>query len=61
MNRFAVIFKSKTFWGAVAGAAGWLISQPHVGLAEIIQAGGTVLAAAGIRDSVTKLARGEAQ
>jgi hypothetical protein len=56
MSRLAVLLKSKTVWGAVLGAGAWLIGQPHVGVVEVMQAAGTVLSAAGVRDAIAKLA-----
>lgn len=52
--RLVIILKSKTLWGAVFGAAAWLVSQPKIGIAEIVQALGTVLSAAGVRDAIAK-------
>lgn len=54
MERIKALAKSKTVWGALFGAGAWIISQPHVGVIEVLQAGGTVLTAIGLRDSVTK-------
>jgi hypothetical protein len=54
VKRFLAIIKSKTVWGALLGAGSWLASQDHVGVVQVIQAGGTVLSAIGLRDSVTK-------
>lgn len=53
-GRLLVLFKSKAVWGAIFAAAAWLASQPHVGLADVVQALGTVLSAAGVRDAITK-------
>lgn len=54
MNRLTTILKSKTVWGAVLTSAAWLYGQPHVGVVEVVQAAGPVLAAAGVRDAFTK-------
>jgi hypothetical protein len=54
MDRLVIILKSKTFWGAVFAAGAWLIAQPHIGVAEIVQAVGTVVSAAGLRDAIAK-------
>jgi hypothetical protein len=54
MDRLIIILKSKTFWGAVCAAGAWLAAQPHVGPVEIMQAAGTVISAAGIRDAIAK-------
>ena len=54
-QRVLVLLKSKTFWGAVCATGGWLVSQPHIGPTELLQAGGALLGAAGVRDSITKL------
>lgn len=54
MNQVMIVLKSKTFWGAVFAAGAWLVAQPHIGPVEIIQAGGTVLSAAGIRSAIAK-------
>lgn len=54
MDRLKIILSSKTFWGAVLSGGAWLIAQPHVGITELIQAGGAILTAAGVRDSFTK-------
>jgi predicted phage tail protein len=53
-NRIVTLLKSKTFWGALFAAGAWLAAQPHVGVVEIMQAVGTVMSAAGIRDAITK-------
>lgn len=53
-TRLKTILTSKTFWGAVLTAGAWLTHQQHVGPAEVIQAVGGVLTAAGVRDSITK-------
>lgn len=54
-TRIVTIFKSKTFWGGVAAAAGTVLAAPAITLDVVLQAGGIVLGAAGLRDSVTKL------
>lgn len=54
-KRLLTIFKSKTFWGGVAAAIGTVLAAPAITLDVAIQAGGIVLAAAGVRDGFTKL------
>lgn len=53
-GRLLVLVRSKTVYGAVFAAAAWLMGQPHIGVGEIVQALGTVLSAAGVRDAITK-------
>jgi len=48
------LLRSKTVWGAIFAAGGWLVSQPAVGVAEVVQAIGTVIGAAGVRDAFRK-------
>lgn len=48
------LLRSKTVWGAVFAAGGWLVSQPVIGVAEVIQAIGTIVTAAGVRDAFRK-------
>lgn len=54
LARLIVLVKSKTVWGAVFASGAWLAQQPHLGIAEIVQALGMVLSAAGVRDAITK-------
>jgi hypothetical protein len=54
MSRFLLLLKSKTVWGAVLGAGAWLAGQPKVGVVEVIQAVGTVVSAAGVRDAIAQ-------
>lgn len=54
-KRLITILKSKTFWGGVFAATGTVLAAPAITLDVVIQAGGIVLAAAGVRDSFTKL------
>lgn len=54
MDRLILVLKSKTFWGALAAAVAWLVAQPHIGPFEVIQAAGTVVSAAGLRDAIAK-------
>lgn len=54
MNRLVVLLKSKTVWGAVASAIGFLLTKDHVGAAEVVQAVGGVVTAVGVRDSISK-------
>lgn len=54
-HRLITILKSKTFWGGVATATGIVLAAPAVTLDVVVQAGGIVLGAAGIRDSFTKM------
>lgn len=51
-KRFLTLLKSKTVWGAVATAAAGLLAAPAIGLSEIVQAGGLVVAAIGVRDAL---------
>jgi hypothetical protein len=53
-RRLRVLLTSKTLWGAVFAAGSWLATQPKIGIAEIVQALGTVLSAAGVRDAITQ-------
>lgn len=57
MNRVVTILKSKTFWSGVIAAAGFLATQPQIGLGEIGIALGMVLAGAGVKDGFIKLSR----
>lgn len=56
MGRFVTLLKSKAVWGAIFGAGAWLVAQPHIDATVIIQAAGTVLSVAGVRDAITKAA-----
>lgn len=58
MNRLVVLLRSKTVWGAILASGAWLAQQPHLGIAEIVQALGMVLSAAGFRDAITKAMQG---
>lgn len=53
-DRLKTLVKSKTLWGAIGTALGWLASQPRVGAVEIIQAVGGIVTAAGVRDAITQ-------
>lgn len=59
MSRLLVLLKSKTVWGAVCTAGGWLASQPKIGIPELLQAGGMVLGAAGVRDAIAQAFKGK--
>ena len=61
MNRFAILLKSKTLWGSVATAAGWLLAQPHVSGIDVLQAVGGVVTAVGLRDAVGQVQVGNAE
>lgn len=50
------LLKSKLVWGAVLAAGAWLLNQPHIGIVEVVQALGGVIAAAGTRDAIRKSA-----
>lgn len=54
MKRIALLVKSKTVWGAVAGAVAYLTGLDHIGVHEAIQAAGPVIAAIGVRDAITQ-------
>ena len=54
MNRWTELLKSKTFWGAVFAAGGYLVSAETIGISEIVTAIGVVIAAAGVKDNFTK-------
>jgi hypothetical protein len=54
MNRFFNILKSKTVWGSIIAAGGYLINQPKIGVVEIITAAGVVLAGIGVKDGQVK-------
>ena len=53
-ERMFALLKSKTVWGAVFAAVGWLLKQPQITAPEVITALGTILSACGVRDSFTK-------
>jgi len=53
-ERMIALLKSKTVWGALFAAVGWLLNQPQITVPEVITALGSVLSAAGVRDSFTK-------
>lgn len=48
------LLRSKTVWGVLLTAGAWLLQQPAIGVVEVIQAIGTVVAAAGVRDAIKK-------
>lgn len=48
------LFKSKTVWGGVFGIGAWLLSQPHLGTVEVVQAAGSLLSIIGVRDAIAK-------
>ena len=50
------LLKSKLVWGAILAAGAWLIQQPAIGIVEVVQALGGVIAAAGTRDAIRKSA-----
>lgn len=52
------IFTSKTFWGALVGAAG-IIVQNGPTKPALLQAGGVLLGALGIRDAIGRLLGGK--
>lgn len=56
--RLIVLLRSKAVWGTVFTAGAWLAQQPKLGIAEIVQALGMVLSAAGFRDAITKAMQG---
>ena len=49
------ILKSKTFWGAALASVAWVLQQPHVGVMEILQAGGALVSAIGVRDAIANV------
>ncbi len=51
------IFKTKTFWGAVVLAAGQLLADHSP--SGIVQAIGTIVAAAGVRSAIAKNGEGK--
>ena len=54
-KRLVALLKSKAVWGAIFAAGAWTLEQPAIDAQVILQAGGAVLSAAGIRDAITKL------
>lgn len=48
------IFKSKTFWGTVLGAAAYLLGQPHIGPTEVLTAISGISITSGLRDAWAK-------
>lgn len=48
------LVKSKTVWGAIFTAIGWLARQPQLTIPDVITAIGMVLTAVGVRDSWLK-------
>lgn len=59
MGRLGIVLKSKTLWGSILGTGAWLLSQPHVGAVEVMQAVGGVVTAVGLRDAIGKVQTGE--
>lgn len=55
MRRLTILLRSKTVWGAVFTAGAWLAQQPKIGVAQVVQAVGMVLSAAGVRDAIQKM------
>lgn len=55
MNRLLHLLTSKTVWGAVVGAGGYLSAQPHIGIGQVAIAAGGVLAAVGVKDNFVKV------
>lgn len=53
-NRFVVLCKSKAVWGVILASTGWLLQQPVISRATVLQALGMVLSAAGFRDAITQ-------
>lgn len=49
------LFRSKTVWGAIGLAVSQVLAAPVVTVSVIVQAVGTVLAAAGVRDALQKV------
>lgn len=54
MSRITTLLTSKTVWGAIIGAAAYLIAQPHLGLHEIAAGIAPVLTAIGVRDAISQ-------
>lgn len=52
-GKWTSLLTSKTVWGAVIAAASWLIQQPTIGIPEVIQAVGMVIAAIGVRQAIS--------
>lgn len=50
------LLKSKMVWGAVVAACGWILSQPHIQITDLLQAIGGVIAVLGTRDAIRKSA-----
>lgn len=46
------LLKSKTFWGAIAAAAGLLLNAAVIDTTVILQAIGIVVGAIGLRDAI---------
>lgn len=55
MGRFGKILKSKTFWGGVAAAVGVLTASPEITFQAILQAGGIIIGAIGLKDASVKV------
>lgn len=53
-SRIRTLLTSKTVLGAVCTAASWLAGQPTIGVADVVQALGMVLTAAGVRDAIAQ-------
>jgi hypothetical protein len=53
-TRAKILVTSKTVWGGIFAAVGWLLKQPHITLPNIIIAFGMILTTIGVRDSWTK-------
>jgi hypothetical protein len=52
--RLLTLVKSKTVWGAIFAAIGWLAKQPQLTIPDVITAIGMILTGVGVRDSFTK-------
>lgn len=50
--------KSKTFWGLVISAAAWIVKQPHIDVATILQGAGGLIVGTGLRDAIAQLKAG---
>jgi hypothetical protein len=52
-GKWTSLLTSKTVWGAVIAAASWLVQQQTIGVPEVIQALGMVVAAIGVRQAIS--------
>lgn len=54
LKRLARLFRSKTVWAGIVGAAGMILGAPEIDADVIMKAGATIFGAIGVRDAILK-------